>query len=52
MALTKRIVEAHDGNVSVESELGKGSIFEIHLPAIKNPPIEMTSINKELVNNT
>jgi signal transduction histidine kinase len=52
LALTKRIVEAHDGSVSVDSELGKGSTFEIRLPAIKNPPIEMTSKSKELVNNT
>jgi len=52
LALTKRIVEAHDGSVSVDSELGKGSTFEIRIPAINNPPIEMTSINNELVNNT
>ncbi len=37
LAITRRIIEAHNGSVSVESELGKGSTFSIHLPAIKNP---------------
>ncbi len=42
LALTKRILEAHNGSVSVESELGKGSIFTLCLPAIKDNPIELT----------
>jgi two-component system sensor histidine kinase/response regulator len=33
LALARRIVEAHDGTVSVESELGKGTTFFIKLPA-------------------
>ena len=32
LALTKKIVELHKGSIAVESELGKGSIFEIVLP--------------------
>ena len=51
LALTKRILEAHNGNVSVESELGKGSIFTMCLPAIKDNPIELTEMSKETVNN-
>lgn len=35
LAITKRIIEAHDGSISVESELGKGSTFVIHLPILK-----------------
>jgi len=33
LALTRRIVEAHDGAISVESEVGKGTTFLIRLPA-------------------
>jgi len=32
LAITRRIIEAHNGSVAVESELGKGATFTIHLP--------------------
>jgi signal transduction histidine kinase len=32
LSLVRHIAEAHNGRVSVESELGKGSTFTIHLP--------------------
>ena len=32
LALTKHIVERHEGYISVESEVGKGSTFVIYLP--------------------
>ncbi len=35
LAITRRIIEAHYGSVSVESELGKGATFTIRLPALK-----------------
>jgi two-component system phosphate regulon sensor histidine kinase PhoR len=33
LAIVKHIAQAHGGRVSVDSTLGKGSIFTIHLPA-------------------
>ena len=32
LAIVKHIAQAHGGNVTVESELGKGSTFTLHLP--------------------
>jgi signal transduction histidine kinase len=32
LSIVKHIVEAHNGSVTVESELGRGSTFVIHLP--------------------
>jgi len=32
LAVARRIVEAHDGSITVESRPGKGSTFAIHLP--------------------
>jgi CheY-like chemotaxis protein len=32
LALTKRLVELHDGTISVESDLGRGSEFVVRLP--------------------
>lgn len=37
LAITRRIIEAHNGTISVESELGKGSTFVIYLPILKPP---------------
>ena len=35
LAITRRIIEAHDGLITVKSELGKGSTFEIQIPLLK-----------------
>jgi len=36
LAITRRIVEAHNGYISVESELGRGSTFVVHLPITRS----------------
>ncbi len=33
LAITKRLVELHNGKIEVESELGKGSMFKFSLPS-------------------
>ena len=32
LPIVKHIMQVHRGRVEVESELGKGSVFELHLP--------------------
>ncbi|MEO7100291.1 MAG: ATP-binding protein [Luteolibacter sp.] len=32
LAIVRRIVEAHHGNIEVASEPGRGSLFRIHFP--------------------
>ena len=51
LALTGRIIEAHKGTVSVESELGKGSTFEMCFPAIVDHAGELTSMTQINANN-
>ena len=48
LALTKRLVEMHGGEIWVESELGKGSKFSFTLPA--RTPITFFSQENPLVN--
>ncbi len=37
LALSKALVEAHGGTISVRSELGRGSTFVVRLPAVGQP---------------
>jgi len=36
LAIVKHIVQAHGGRVSVESQIGEGSTFTLHLPQSNN----------------
>ena len=50
LALTRRILEAHEGTISIESELGKGSTFELCLPVVKELSVELNQMTKEPAN--
>ncbi|MFZ5857287.1 MAG: response regulator [Chloroflexota bacterium] len=39
LAIVKSIVERHNGQISVNSEVGKGSCFTIHLPVVSSAAI-------------
>jgi two-component system, OmpR family, phosphate regulon sensor histidine kinase PhoR len=43
LSIVNTIIEKHSGRISVESELGKGSIFTIILPIC--PPLDINSFN-------
>ncbi len=34
LALAKRFVEAHGGNIEVESSVGSGAVFRVRLPRV------------------
>jgi two-component system sensor histidine kinase/response regulator len=51
LALTRRIVEAHGGTISVESKLGEGSTFVIKLPVKQESKINQNLPEIDLVTN-
>jgi len=53
LALTKSLVELHGGSISVQSEVGKGSSFQVTLPlrtaALADFPVELEAIAEDLI---
>lgn len=51
LSFTKRLIEQHKGEISVESEFGKGSTFNITLPAndVYSESEKSTASNKETI---
>lgn len=41
LSVVHGLVKEHDGTITVESELGKGSTFRVYLPAARREPIEL-----------
>jgi CheY-like chemotaxis protein len=52
MAAVYGIVKNHGGWISVESQLGKGTVVRIYLPAVKDKPKEMKKPKTELARGT
>ena len=44
LAITKEIVDQHNGKIMVESELGKGTTFTLRLPIVRRPHEAVTEI--------
>ena len=47
LSLTKEIVDRHNGNISVESELGKGTTFTLRIPINRKKPREKRERDRE-----
>lgn len=41
LSITKRLVEMQDGQISVESEVGKGAVFTFRIPYLKASPKDL-----------
>jgi len=48
LTITKQLIEAHGGKISVESEVGKGSRFFFSLPIFSQKILEMSRLEAEI----
>jgi signal transduction histidine kinase len=49
LSITKRLVELHEGRISVESVPGTGSVFTVELPSNAVPDVEADSPEEEVL---
>jgi len=49
LSVVHGIVKSHDGQIIVKSEVGKGSIFEVFLPAVKQGTLMVEDITKNII---
>ncbi len=49
LAVVKAIAEAHHGSVDVRSTVGKGSVFELFLPAAARQPGLVSPLNRQVL---
>jgi signal transduction histidine kinase len=47
LALARKFIELHHGRIWVESDLGKGAIFTVILPVVKDPELERLGFENE-----
>lgn len=43
LSISRQIIEAHGGTLSVQSEVGKGSIFAVHLPLLVRTRLDVVT---------
>jgi Signal transduction histidine kinase len=54
LSLTKELIEMHNGKITVDSEVNKGSSFTIYLPIYESNPQKLSNIEakKEIINDS
>lgn len=49
LSIVKKIVDAHHGEIIVESEVGRGSVFTVTIPSTTGKPNHLKSINTQSI---
>ena len=48
LSIARRIVEAHHGRLTLKSEVGRGSVFTVSLPAVVSPTTSRATVKEHL----